>query len=130
MKYQKTNSPFYLFLLLIFLTIGTIFSVRTKPTAPQEVQLALAKSNTLQYDDGVQEDRDYGKELSYLVPLIHFEPLLLFMLGTLLLSIVTGVNLVRARKIGLHLHSHSQANLQSHQKFRARNARSRKDSAA
>src|ERR1051325_11182239 len=85
MKYQKTNSPCYLFLLLTFLTVGIIFSARAKPAAPQAVQLAMAKSDTLEVDSGVREDGNYGKEVSYLMPLIHFEPLLLFMLGTLLL---------------------------------------------
>jgi hypothetical protein len=128
MKFLKTDSPFYSFLLLVFITIGIIISVRAKPPLQQDLQIAMANNTAL--DNHPQEGREYSKELSYALPLAHFEPLLLLMLGTVLLSIVTGVNLLRSRKINWHLHSNSQTTLQSRQKFGAPTAKAKKDSAA
>jgi putative Mn2+ efflux pump MntP len=128
MKFLKTTSPFYSFLLLIFITVGILFSARAKQPLPQDLQIAMAKTKTI--DNPAQESRDYGKEFSFALPLTHFEPLLLFMLGTVLLSIVTGVNLLRSGKINWHLHSHHQTGLRSQQKFRAPTAKAGKNKAA
>ena len=127
MKPRKTSSYLYI---LFLISIGTFSSVRAMESAQQEVETAMVKSSTIDYDTTSKESQDSLIDFSYRLPLTHFEPLLLLVLGTVLLSIVTGVNIFRSRKVGLHLNSATQASLGSHRKFRARESRGKNNEAA
>ncbi len=120
MKIKKKASHFFILFLII---VGIISSVRAMQSQKQDLQTAMAKSSAIDFDSrskGVQESLI---NFSYRLPVAHFEPLLLLVLGTFLLSIVTGINIFRARKVGFQVNS---ARLGSPRKFRAREARSEK----
>jgi hypothetical protein len=120
MKFRKTSSNLYILLLI---TIGIFSSVRAMQSSKQEIETVMAKSSAVDYDSSAKDRQGALLDISYRLPMTHFEPLLLFVFGTVLLSIVTGVNIFRSRKIGFHLHSTSQASLESQQKFRARGSK-------
>jgi hypothetical protein len=120
MKFKKTSSNLYILLLI---TIGIFSSVRAMQSSKQEMETIVAKSSAVDYDSSANDRQGALIDFSYRLPVTHFEPLLLFVFGAVLLSIVTGVNIFRSRKIGFHLNSASQASLESHQKFRARGSK-------
>ncbi|MBI3652039.1 MAG: hypothetical protein HY231_13545 [Acidobacteria bacterium] len=126
MKFISTKRPYLLLLLFILISVGIIFSLRAKSSAHHTVQIAMAKNHQLTYEPRATETQDLPLPL----PVTHFEPLLLFVLGTLLLSIVTGINLIRSRKSGLRLHTGTSASLESRRKFATRHHRVKKNSAA
>lgn len=127
MKFKKTAS--HLFILLL-ITVGIISFARAVQSQQPELQTALAKSSAIDYDSGTKERLGSLIDFSYRLPMAHFEPLLLFVLGTVLLSIVTGINIFRARKVSFQAHSASPTSLGSRAKFRARKTSSEKNEAA
>jgi hypothetical protein len=120
MKHTKTSSSTFIFLLLVAGIIFSIFSVQAGQEQAPEADIALAKSSVVDHNSSSKEGQKFFSEVSYPLPTTHFEPLLLFMLGTILLSIVTGINLLRARKIEFPLHSVGQAKLSGQTKFGGR----------
>lgn len=108
------------FFLLTLITVGLISAARAEALPEHGAQTATAKANTFEADSRAKESRDYASELSARSPLGHFEPLLLLLLGTLLLSVVTGVNFVRSRR--LQLRSVGPTAADAAEEFRARGA--------
>lgn len=128
MKHKKTSSSTIIFLLLVAGIIFSIFSVQAGQQT--DAKLAMAKSSVVDHNSSSKEGQKYFSEVYYPLPTTHFEPLLLFMLGTILLSIVTGINLLRARKIEFPLHSGGQADLPGQAKFGGRKPSADKNEAA
>jgi hypothetical protein len=127
MKSRKTVNHFYILLLII---VGIISSVRAVQSQKQDLQIAPVKSSAIDYNTRAKESPDYLIELSHPLSITHFEPLLLFALGTVLLSIVTGVNIFRARKVSFQVNSASQASPRNHQKLRPQGSRAKNNGAA
>jgi hypothetical protein len=127
MIYKKTISSIYLFLLIF---AGMVFSSHAEQTQKQDVEIAMAKNSAVDYDKQSKETQNFLTDFSYGLPATHFEPFLLFMLGTILLSIVTGINLFRSRKLGFPLHSVSPADLTSQPKVGAQKSPTQKNEAA
>jgi hypothetical protein len=82
---------FFIFTLIIF---GIMFSARAEPYE-QGTQMASAKATSLSPDSPAKDGQEYPWVPS---PTAHFEPFLLLMLGTFLLSIATGIKFFRSRK--------------------------------
>jgi hypothetical protein len=130
MKHTKTSSSTFIFLLLVAGIIFSIFSVQAGQGQAPEAKIALAKSSVVDPNSGSEEGQKFFPEVSYPLSTTHFEPLLLFMLGTILLSIVTGINLLRARKIEFPFHSVGQGKLSGQTKFGGRTPPADKNGAA
>jgi hypothetical protein len=127
MKHIKTPSPIYLLLPLI---AGIIFCACILQVQKQGTEIAMAKSNAIDYDNNSKEGQNFRTEFSYGLPAKHFEPFLLFMLGTIILSIVTGINLLRSRKVAFPLHSVNPADLINQTKVGAQKSPNHKNEAA
>jgi hypothetical protein len=120
MKHKKTRSSTFIFLLLVAGIIFSIFSVKAGQGQHSDAEIAMAKTSVVDPTSSSKEGQKFFSEVSYPLPTTHFEPMLLFMLGTILLSIVTGINLLRARKIEFPLHSVGQADLPGPAQFGGR----------
>jgi hypothetical protein len=111
MKYRKTSNPTFILLLIIAGIFFPAFSVIAGQASQPDAEVVMAKGNVVDYENRSKEGQKFLSELSYLLPTTHFEPLVLFLLGTTILSIVTGINLLRSRKMGFPLNSAPQADL-------------------
>ena len=127
MKHIKTPSPIYLLLPLI---AGIIFCAHILQVQKQDTEIAMAKTSAVDYDTNSKEGQNLLTEFSYGLPAKHFEPFLLFMLGTTILSVVTGINLLRARKVAFPAHSVTPADLINQPKVGAQKSPNRKNEAA
>jgi hypothetical protein len=127
MKHIKTLSPIYLLLPLI---AGIIFCAHILEVQKQGTEIAMAKSSAIDYDNNLKEGQNFPTEFAYGLQAKHFEPFLLFMLGTIILSIVTGINLLRSRKIAFPAHSVNPADLINQSKVGVQKSPSHKNAAA
>jgi hypothetical protein len=127
MKYVKAPRSICL---LLFLIAGIAFFAHIVQTQKQDAEIAMAKSNAIHYDSPSKEGPNFLTEFSNGLPAGHVEPLLLFMLGTILLSVVTGINMLRSRKVEFPLPSVKQANLPGQPEFGAQKSSTQKNEAA
>ena len=130
MKYRNIRNSISL---LLFFVSGMIFPVvftYAEQAHMQNAEIAMAKSSAVDYDNRSKEGQSLLSEFSFGLPMTRFEPFLLFILGTILLSIVTGINLLRARKVEFPMHSVHQGDLTKSLKFGAPKSPSKKNKAA
>jgi len=127
MKHIKTPRPIYLLLPLI---AGIILCAHILQVQKQGTEIAMAKSSAIDYDNNSKEGQNFLTQFSYGLPAKHLEPFLLFMLGTSILSVVTGINLLRSRKVAFPVHSVKPADLVNQPKVGAQKSPNHKNEAA
>jgi hypothetical protein len=109
MKIKNTPILSAIILLIFLASAGIILSVYALLLQKQVITVAFAKSRTAISAIGpLKADQDYLTAFFY-PQTTHVEPLLLLMLGTGLLSIVTGIKMIRSRRLRLPLKSTTPA---------------------
>jgi hypothetical protein len=127
---MKTGNPTFILLLLIAGILISVSPADAEQASAQNAELVIAKSSVADHSNHSKEGQKTLSEFFYPLPTTQFEPLLLLLLGTVLLSIVTGINLLRSRKLGFPLHSPPQREVPGQAAFGARKSPAEKNEAA
>ena len=106
MKSRSSHFLSYILVFISFVTTGILLAQTSHPE--QDTQDNLITANIAKYDNLPINHDDPNRHGLYSEPSRHFEPFLLLLLGTVLLSVVACINVVRSRGLNLHFHSSSQ----------------------
>lgn len=107
---MKSRGRHFLSSVLVFISFVTTGILLAQTShSERDTQDNLITANISKYDNLPINHDDPNRNGLYSEPSRHFEPFLLLLLGTVLLSVVACINIVRSRRLNLHFHSSSQA---------------------